>query len=116
MFVYIYILVYVSIYFVLSYKCYNKNRISFCFLNRYIELTTSTYNEAKKTITNDAYLNGKRFAGESDDEDNKNKNKTKTNNEKTKRRSRSISRDRHIRPVNRHRSLSKSPRSRSRRK
>jgi hypothetical protein len=108
----IYILVYVSIYFVLSYKCYNKNRISFCFLNRYIELTTSTYNEAKKTITNDAYLNGKRFAGERDDEDNKNK----TNNEKTKRRSRSISRDRYIRPINRHRSLSKSPRSRSRRK
>jgi len=87
------------------------------FLYRYIELTTSTYNEAKKTITNDAYLNGKRFAGESDDEDNKNNtNNGRKKRSPSKRRSRSISRERHKRPVNRYHSSSNSPRSRSRRK
>lgn len=58
----------------------------FLIFYRYIELTPSTYDEAKKTITNDAYLNGKRFAGENDDE------KYQNNNGRNKRRSRSTSR------------------------
>ncbi|CAF1038867.1 unnamed protein product [Rotaria sp. Silwood1] len=78
--------------------------------HRYIQLSPSTYGEAKKTITNDAYLNGKRFAGESDDEDNKNKN---TRNNRSRRRSRSTSRNRHHRLVQYHRSPSISSRSRS---
>ena len=65
-------------------------------MDRYIELTASSYDEAKKTITNDAYLNGKRFAGENEDED-KDKHTEKQNNgrksrSKSKRRSRSTSR------------------------
>jgi hypothetical protein len=63
-------------------------------MDRYIELTASSYDEAKKTITNDAYLNGKRFAGENEDED---KHTEKQNNgrksrSKSKRRSKSTSR------------------------
>jgi len=77
--------------------------------HRYIKLTPSTYDEAKKTITNDAYLNGKRFADESEDEDNKRNNRSRS-----KRRSRSISRDRRNPPAKRRRSSSNSPRSRSR--
>ncbi|CAF3777142.1 unnamed protein product [Rotaria socialis] len=47
--------------------------------HRYIQLSPSTYDEAKKTILNDAVLNGKRFAGESDDEDNNNNTQNRTN-------------------------------------
>ena len=52
---------------------------------RYIELTASSYDEAKKTIMDDAYLNGKRFAGEDEI-----KSKTKASNGR-KNRSRSRS-------------------------
>jgi hypothetical protein len=57
-------------------------------------LTPSTYDEAKNTITNDAYLNGKRFAGESEDEDTKTTNNGRTNpgRNRSKRQSRSGSR------------------------
>ncbi len=65
----------------------------FFVLYRYIELTPSTYDEAKKTITNDAYLNGKRFAGENVDEDKKNNNNNGGNNRsRSKKQSRSTSR------------------------
>ncbi len=58
---------------------------------RYIELTPSTYDEAKKTITNDAYLNGKRFAGENVDEDKKNNNNGGNNRSRSKKQSGSTS-------------------------
>lgn len=61
-----------------------NKKLLFFLLYRYIELTPSSYDKAKKTITDDAYLNGKRFAGEDDDED-KNKNKIKPNNERRNR-------------------------------
>jgi len=77
--------------------------------HRYIQLTPSTYDDAKKTITNDAYLNGKRFADESEDEDTKSNDRNRN-----KRRSRSSSRDRRYVPAKRRRSLSNSSRSRSR--
>jgi hypothetical protein len=60
-------------------------------LYRYIELTPSTYDEAKKTITNDAYLNGKRFAGENVDEDKKNNNNGGNNRSRSKKQSGSTS-------------------------
>ncbi len=107
-------------------------------LNRYIELTASSYDEAKKTITNDAYLNGKRFAGENEDE---NRNRDKQNNgpknrSRSKQRSRSIKSrgknsfkyiyfimlilfskiDRQFRSVKHRHSSSNSPRSHSHRK
>ncbi|CAF4047739.1 unnamed protein product [Rotaria sp. Silwood2] len=78
--------------------------------HRYIQLSPSTYDEAKKTITNDAYLNGKRFAGESDDEDNNNNNRR---NNRSRRRSQSTSGNRR-RLVQYRRSPSISSRSRSR--
>ena len=61
---------------------------------RYIQLTPSTYDEAKKTITNDAYLNGKRFADENiEEEETKNNNNNERNNRsRSKRKSRSTSR------------------------
>ncbi len=60
---------------------------------RYIQLTPSTYDEAKKTITNDAYLNGKRFSDENDEEEEKKANNNVRNNRsRSKRRSRSTSR------------------------
>jgi hypothetical protein len=58
---------------------------------RYIELTPGTYEEAKNTIANDAFLNGKRFAGESDDEKYKNNNGPNKRS-RSKRQSRSTSR------------------------
>ncbi|CAF3561619.1 unnamed protein product [Rotaria sordida] len=81
--------------------------------HRYIQLSPSTYDEAKKTITNDAYLNGKRFAGENDDED---KNKNNRRNNRSRQRSRSTSRkiDRRYRPAQHQHSPSISSRSRSR--
>jgi hypothetical protein len=85
-------------------------------LNRYIELTASSYDEAKKTITNDAYLNGKRFAGENEDEDrNRDKqNNGRKNRSRSKQRSRSIkSRDRQFRSIKHRHSSSNSPRSHS---
>ncbi len=59
---------------------------------RYIELTASSYDEAKKTITNDAYLNGKRFAGEDEDRNRSKENNGRKNRSRSKRKSRSTSR------------------------
>ncbi|UJR23540.1 hypothetical protein I4U23_026529 [Adineta vaga] len=85
---------------------YNQKRIE----HRYIELIPSTYDEAEKAITNDAYLNSKRFSGEDQDET----KKTNIKRSRSNRQSRSDSRDHHYRSVKR-RSTSISPRSRTHR-
>ncbi|CAF0817598.1 unnamed protein product [Adineta steineri] len=94
---------------------YNQKNIQ----HRYIELKPSTYDEAKKTIMNDAFLNGKQFAGEKEDETtttNNNHNGIKKGS-RSNRQSRSNSRDKVYRrqPIKRRRSQSRSPRPQLRR-
>ncbi|CAF0891088.1 unnamed protein product [Adineta ricciae] len=78
-----------------------------------IDLIPSTYDEAKKSITDDAYVNGKQFCG-ADDQAKKmnicNENKKRTRSHE---RSRSNSCDQHYRAVKRRRSTLTSPRSRT---
>lgn len=133
------ILVNVSIYYLAKISIIKKKKekkseliVNFILI-RYIDLTPSAYDDAKKTITNDAFLNGKRFAGESEDEDDKlttttttttatattttsnnnnNNGRNKRSRSKSERRSRSTSRDRRQQPIKRRHSASKSPRSR----
>ena len=93
------IIVYVSVYFYYfsndsfhsKYEIKRTKLILVFIFDRYIELCPSTYSEAKKTITNDAYLNGKRFSGENEDEGNKNNNHRRTNRSRNRRQSRSTS-------------------------
>lgn len=78
------------------------------FFYREINLTSSSYDEAKKTITDDAYLNGKRFAGENDEEETSKSRENNKRKNQSERRSRSNSRGNrqfHIDSIIQHRSF-----------